>query len=190
MQQDQFNRELCDFIGAAVTPFHAVAAMVGKLQSAGFTALAEDEPWRLEEGGRYYVQRNGSSLIAFTLGNVAGAAGGMRMVGAHTDSPCLMVKPEPDLAQQGYLQLGVQVYGGALLNPWFDRDLSIAGRVSYRSVEGRLRTALVDFREPVAIIPSLAIHLDREANKNRSVNPQTDLAPPQGPAPIGSEWPQ
>ena len=99
------------------------------------------------------------------------------MVGAHTDSPCLMVKPEPDIVRKGYLQLGVQVYGGALLNPWFDRDLSLAGRVSYRDSSGGLRTALVDFREPLAVIPSLAIHLDREANKNRSVNPQTDMAP-------------
>jgi aspartyl aminopeptidase len=88
-----------------------------------------------------------------------------------------MVKPEPDLLRQDYLQLGVQVYGGALLNPWFDRDLSLAGRVSYRSVAGQLRTALVDFRDPVAVIPSLAIHLDREANNSRTVNPQTDLAP-------------
>lgn len=175
--KDQFNRQLCEFLGAAVTPFHAVAAMVARLRDAGFTALAEDQSWRLEAGGKYYVQRNGSSLIAFTTGGGEGALQGMRMVGAHTDSPCLMVKPEPDLLQQQYVQLGVQVYGGALLNPWFDRDLSLAGRVSYRSVTGQLRTALVDFRDPVAVIPSLAIHLDREANNSRKVNPQTDLAP-------------
>lgn len=177
MQKEQFNTELCEFLGAAVTPFHAVQSMVARLQGGGFTPLAEDETWQLEAGGRYYVQRNGSSLIAFTLGQGDGPARGMRMVGAHTDSPCLMVKPEPDLVRQGYQQLGVQVYGGALLNPWFDRDLSLAGRVSYRSVAGQLRTALVDFRDPVAVIPSLAIHLDREANNNRTVNPQTDLAP-------------
>ncbi|MGB1141353.1 MAG: M18 family aminopeptidase [Halioglobus sp.] len=177
MQQEDFNRGLCDFIGAAVTPFHAVSRMLEDLQSAGYTVLAEDEPWQLEQGQGYVVQRNGSSLIAFTTGAGDGPVGGMRMVGAHTDSPCLMVKPEPDIVRQGYLQLGVQVYGGALLNPWFDRDLSLAGRVSYRDPSGGLRTALVDFREPLAVIPSLAIHLDREANKNRSVNPQTDMTP-------------
>jgi aspartyl aminopeptidase len=88
-----------------------------------------------------------------------------------------MVKPAPEKVSKGYFQLGVEVYGGALLNPWFDRDLSLAGRVSYRCADGRLRTALIDYRDPIAFIPSLAIHLDREANKNRSVNPQKDIPP-------------
>ncbi len=99
------------------------------------------------------------------------------MVGAHTDSPCLMVKPNPEIQSQGLLQLGVQVYGGALLNPWFDRDLSLAGRVSYQCPEGKLRVGLVDFRDAIATIPSLAIHLDRDANKNREINPQTAIMP-------------
>ena len=99
------------------------------------------------------------------------------MVGAHTDSPCLMVKPAPEKLRNGCFQLGVQVYGGALLNPWFDRDLSLAGRVSFQSGDGQLRTALIDYRVPVATIPSLAIHLDREANKDRTVNAQTDILP-------------
>ena len=99
------------------------------------------------------------------------------MVGAHTDSPCLMVKPNPEVVRNGYFQLGVEVYGGALLNPWFDRDLSLAGRVSYQCKEGGLRSALIDFRRPIASIPSLAIHLDREANTDRSVNAQSHLPP-------------
>ena len=99
------------------------------------------------------------------------------MVGAHTDSPCLMVKPNPEKTSQGYQQLGVEVYGGALLNPWFDRDLSLAGRVTFLDGQGVLRKQLVDFRDPIAVVPSLAIHLDREANKERSVNPQTDIVP-------------
>ncbi len=99
------------------------------------------------------------------------------MVGAHTDSPCLMVKPAPEIHSQGLFQLGVQVYGGALLNPWFDRDLSLAGRVSYLDGDSRLRVALVDFRDAIATVPSLAIHLDRDANKNREVNPQTAIVP-------------
>jgi aspartyl aminopeptidase len=128
-------------------------------------------------GGRYFVTRNDSSLIAFTIGSDATPSDGMRMVGAHTDSPCLMVKPAPEVVRKGYFQLGVQVYGGALLNPWFDRDLSLAGRLSYLCPEGVVRMALVDFRDPVACIPSLAIHLDREANDNRSVNAQEHLLP-------------
>ena len=101
-------------------------------------------------------------------------------MGAHTDSPCLKVKPQPESHGNGYLQLGVEVYGGALLNPWFDRDLSLAGRVSYLDRNGALARGLVDFKEPVAVIPSLAIHLDREANENHSVNAQTCLPPVLG----------
>ena len=175
--QTLFNQELCGFLARATTPFHAVAEMVQTLDAAGFRPLAEDEEWQLESGGRYYVTRNGSSIIAFGIGRESGPAEGMRMVGAHTDSPCLMVKPSPEKLRQGYFQLGVEVYGGALLNPWFDRDLSLAGRVSFQCEEGQLRTALIDYRDAIATIPSLAIHLDREANKNRSINPQKDIPP-------------
>jgi len=177
MDQDTFNRRLCDFLAAATTPFHAVREMSRTLREAGFTRLDEGGSWELAAGGRYYLTRNDSALVAFVHGREQGPVAGMRMVGAHTDSPCLMVKPAPELRRNGYLQLGVQVYGGALLNPWFDRDLSLAGRVSFRGAGGRLQLALVDFREPLAVIPSLAIHLDRTANESRTVNAQTDLAP-------------
>ena len=175
MASAPFNDGLLGFLGRATTPFHAVETMAEALETAGYTALPEDRSWSLAPGGRYYVTRNGSSLVAFRLGEERSA--GLRMVGAHTDSPCLMVKPNPDRTRHGCYQLGVEVYGGALLNPWFDRDLSLAGRVSYSRRDGALATALVDLREPVAVIPSLAIHLDREANSNRSVNPQTDILP-------------
>ncbi|HEY7775035.1 MAG TPA: M18 family aminopeptidase, partial [Kineobactrum sp.] len=161
----------------ASTPFHAVAAMVARLKEGGFIHLPPDGDWLLQPGQRYFLTRNDSSLVAFVAGTEAEPASGMRMVGAHTDSPCLMVKPSPEKQRSGYFQLGVEVYGGALLNPWFDRDLSLAGRVSFAGDDGRLQTALIDFRRPLAIIPSLAIHLDREANQNRKVNPQTDILP-------------
>ena len=176
MEQETFNQSLFEFLDRATTPFHAVQEMARQLQEAGFSRLAEDESWDLAEGDRRYVIRNGSSIVAFIVGRESPAAG-VRMLGAHTDSPCLMVKPVPEKNRKGYLQLGVEVYGGALLNPWFDRDLSLAGRVSFECAEGDLRSALVDFRDPIASIPSLAIHLDREANKNRSVNPQKDILP-------------
>lgn len=177
MNYEQFNQQLCGFLGEATTPFHAVAAMVSRLESAGFTRLAEDAAWRIEAGGSYFLVRNGSSIVAFVVGREEPPVAGLRMVGAHTDSPGLMVKPSPEKVRNGYLQLGVEVYGGALLNPWFDRDLSLAGRVSYKDDSGRLRSALIDYRRPVAIIPSLAIHLDREANSSRSINPQKDILP-------------
>jgi len=99
------------------------------------------------------------------------------MVGAHTDSPCLKVKPQPEINKNGYLQLGVEVYGGVLLNPWFDRDLSLAGRVTFRDGSQKIQSRNIDFEMPIAVIPSLAIHLDREVNKTRSINAQKDLPP-------------
>jgi len=176
MQQQPFNQQLLEFLAASPTPFHAVAQMQQRLIAAGFSLLDERQPWPLQAGGRYVVTRNGSALIAFSLpatGDLCDT--GLRLIGAHTDSPCLKVKPQPERVQNGYFQLGVEVYGGALLNPWFDRDLSLAGRVSYLDDRGELCQQLVDFKQPIAVIPSLAIHLDREQNQSRSINPQLHL---------------
>ena len=177
MELDKFNEELLHFLSRATSPFHAVREMTRRLDAAGFTQLSDDTLWELDSGRGYYLVRNDSSLVAFYLGSTHGPLEGVRMVGAHTDSPCLMVKPKPEKKSKGYQQLGVEVYGGALLNPWFDRDLSLAGRVSFATPQGELCKALVDFRNPVAVIPSLAIHLDREVNSNRSINAQTDIVP-------------
>ena len=178
MQKDDFNRDLLSFLSQSPTPYHAVKQLRDALEKHGFVRLSESEQWQLTPGHRYYVTRNDSSLIAFIYGHDDITQHGIRMVGAHTDSPCLKVKPNPELKRQGYLQLGVETYGGVLLNPWFDRDLSIAGRVVYRETEGGpLRQTLINFERPVAILPSLAIHLDREANNSRTVNPQTDIPP-------------
>ena len=121
------NQGLIDFLAASPTPFHATASLARRLEEAGYQRLDERDAWRTEAGGRYYVTRNDSSLIAFKLGRNAPLEHGLRLVGAHTDSPCLRVKPNPELARKGYWQLGVEVYGGALFAPWFDRDLSLAG---------------------------------------------------------------
>lgn len=174
---EQFNRGLLDFIGASPTPFHATANMAAQLDERGFTALALDQAWDLQPGGRYYCSRNGSSIVAFVYGSETLPESGIRMLGAHTDSPCLKVKPSPELYQQGYLQLGVEVYGGVLLNPWFDRDLSLAGRVTFTTPDKQLHSRLIDFSRPIAVIPSLAIHLDRDVNSNRSINSQKDIPP-------------
>lgn len=174
---DKLNASLLDFIQRSPTPFHATENLRAQLVDAGFEELHEADCWQTRAGGRYFVSRNASSLIAFTLGEQPVPEDGLRMVGAHTDSPCLHIKPQPETVQQGYYQLGVEVYGGALLNPWFDRDLSIAGRISYRDSEHQPGHVLVDFKRAVASIPSLAIHLDRDANKSRSINAQKHLPP-------------
>lgn len=177
MSQQAFNQGLLSFLENSPTPFHAVATMEKSLLDAGFIRLDERQAWQLEVGGRYFTTRNGSSIIAFIAGQEPINEQGIRMVGAHTDSPCLKVKPRPDVFQKGFHQLGVEVYGGVLLNPWFDRDLSIAGRVAYKNNNGVLKTLLMDFEVPVAVIPSLAIHLDRDANNSRSINNQKDILP-------------
>jgi|TARA_B110000908_G_scaffold15482_1_gene17653 aspartyl aminopeptidase len=177
MDIETFNCDLLDFLAASPTPFHAVQQMEIRLSQAGFVVLREADDWTLDAGGRYCVIRNSSSIVAFTLGEKSILDQGLRMVGAHTDSPCLKVKPQPELFKKGYFQLGVEVYGGALLNPWFDRDLSLAGRVSFRDTLGNIGSVLIDFKRAIATIPSLAIHLDREANSARSINAQTDIPP-------------
>lgn len=177
LSPQHLNRGLLDFIDASPTPFHAVANMKSALLDAGYQPLNEKDSWGTLPPGGYYVTRNDSSLIAFNLPQASLAETGFRMVGAHTDSPCLKVKPQPGSVKQSFWQLGVEVYGGALLNPWFDRDLSLAGRVSFVNPAGQLQQALVNFKNPVAVIPSLAIHLDREVNQNRSINPQQHLPP-------------
>ena len=177
MEHIDFNNDLLSFLNQSPTPWHAVTSMKKQLDRAGFHQLDERDDWSLQAGTGYYAIRNGSSIVAFRTGNTDTVQAGVRMVGAHTDSPCLKVKPNPVLRRKGFLQLGVEVYGGALLNPWFDRDLSLAGRVTYVDADGQVQDALINFCKPVAFIPSLAIHLDREANSSRTVNPQTDLPP-------------
>lgn len=171
--QSDFNQALLNFLQASPTPFHATSSMSEILLSAGYTELFEDQAWQLKEQAGYFIRRNDSSIIAIWLADKSQA---LRLVGAHTDSPCLKVKPNANLSGKGYFQLGVEVYGGALLAPWFDRDLSLAGRVHAR-INGRIESVMVNFERAIATVPSLAIHLDREANKGRTINPQTQLPP-------------
>ena len=177
MNQDHFNQELLEFLQASPSPFHCVENLLHKLQDSGFIYLNEGDDWHLEVHGRYVTTRDDGSLVAFVYGENDPATAKIHLVGAHTDSPCLKIKPEPDVHKASYNQIGVEVYGGVLLNPWFDRDLSIAGRVTYRDSAGLISNKLINFKRPVAIVPSLAIHLDREANSKRSINAQNHLYP-------------
>ena len=177
MSQKRFNTELLDFLERSPTAFHAVAALKSMLRDSGYIELSEEEQWDLADGHNYFITRNDSALIAFRHDSQSLLDEGLRLTGAHTDSPSLKVKPNPEICRQGYVQLGVEVYGGALFAPWFDRDLSIAGRVHYKSRRGELRSALIDFSDPIAVIPSLAIHLNRGVNDSRSINAQKELVP-------------
>jgi len=173
MNKQDFNEGLLGFLDASPTPFHATRNMSMMLQNAGFTRLIESQKWELEEGRKYFLTRNDSSVIAFTYPK----SKNYTMIGSHTDSPNLKLKPNPVIKEHGVVKFGVEPYGGLLLNPWFDRDLSLAGRVSYLDSKGEIKDTLIDVKKAIAIIPSLAIHLDEKANKERTVNMQTDISP-------------
>ncbi|XP_078150373.1 Zn-dependent exopeptidases superfamily protein [Carex rostrata] len=178
---DPVALELVDFLNASPTAFHAVDEAKKRLKEAGFVHISEREEWELETGGKYFFTRNHSTLIAFAIGKKYVAGNGFSIVGAHTDSPCLKVKPVSKVAKGGYLQVGVQTYGGGLWHTWFDRDLAIAGRVIVKeSKEGCVSYShrLVRVREPIMRIPTLAIHLDRNVNSEGfKINTQSNLAP-------------
>jgi aspartyl aminopeptidase len=173
MNKQDFNEGLLGFLDASPTPFHATQNMAGMFENAGFIRLDELSKWNLQKNKKYYLTRNGSSIIAFTYTGVKNYL----LVGAHTDSPNLRLKPNPIIKEHGVVKFGVEPYGGILLGPWFDRDLSLAGRVSYLNAQNVIKEALIDVKKPLAIIPSLAIHLDREANNTKSINAQTDISP-------------
>ncbi len=166
-------QDLLNYIERSPTPFHATKNLVSLFTENGFILLDEGASWSISKNNAYVVTRNDSSIIAFRTGN--DLTQGINMLGAHTDSPCLRIKPNADINKHGYTQLGVEVYGGALLHPWFDRDLSIAGRVSGVNKDGSLFHDIIDFKKAVAIIPNLAIHLDRDANSKKTINAQTNL---------------
>jgi len=172
MTKDIAN-DLINFIAKSPTPFHATQNLVTLFTEKGYIQLDESQTWSIKANTSYVVTRNDSSVIAFQTGD--DLTQGINMIGAHTDSPCLRIKPNPDINKHSYTQLGVEVYGGALLHPWMDRDLSIAGRVSGINKDGSLFHDIIDFKKAVATIPNLAIHLDRDANKNKTINPQTNL---------------
>ena len=170
--------DLLAFIHASPTPHHCVAEAKRRAVEAGFTALDERQTWQLEAGKGYVVERGGA-LVAFRVGTEAPAEGGFRIVGAHTDSPNLRIKPNPDTGKEGYLQLGVEVYGGVLQYTWLDRDLGLAGRVVLKGEgPGQLEHRLVRIDRPLMRVASLAIHLDREVNKKGlHLNEQNHLPP-------------
>lgn len=156
--------DLLDYIDASPSPWHAVAEAARRLEARGYRPLHEAEPWELAAGGGYYVVRGGSSLIAFRLGERPLVEAGYRMVGAHTDSPGLRVKPRAGHAKGGMGVLGVEVYGGPILATFTDRDLTLAGRVQVGGTGGR-EERLLQFERPLVRLPNLAIHMNRSVNE-------------------------
>ncbi len=171
-------RDLCAYLDAAPSPFHAVKETVRRLEGAGFQPLREIDAWKLTPGAAHYVVRGDASVIAFRVGQKSPVEAGFLVLGAHTDSPNLRLKPQPAVGRDGYAQLGVEVYGGVLLYTWVDRDLGLAGRVVVEEDDGTLAHRLVRIDRPIARVTSLAIHLDREVNdKGLVLNKQQHLAP-------------
>jgi aspartyl aminopeptidase len=165
--------DLRAFVDASPSPAHAVAELSRRLTAAGFTELAEVDRWELSPGAAHFVVRRGGSLIAFRVGSAPLAQSGMRLVGAHTDSPTFRVRPHPDVRQAGYRLVGVEPYGGALLHTWLDRELTVAGRLALRGG----RTELVRLPGAPLRLPSLAIHLDRSVREGLTLDPQRHLVP-------------
>ncbi len=180
MNTKPFNDRLFDFLEQTPTSFHTGHVLEALFGHAGYTVLDDRSAWILEPGGRYVIKRNDGAVIAFHTGDMDFAGQGFRMTGAHTDSPGLKIKPCPDIRSSTFYQLAVEVYGGPILSTWFDRELALAGRVSWVAEENGIPTltsALTDLEKPMVVIPSLAIHLDRDVNNGKSINRQNDLPP-------------
>lgn len=168
------NKELFDFIKNSPTPFHAVKNAGEALEKAGFLPLCESGEWSLERGKGYYVTRNGSSVIAFKVPE--GDFSGFMMTASHCDSPAFKIKENPELTDKHYVRLSAEKYGGMLCSTWLDRPLSVAGRVMVKTEKG-VSMRLVDLKEPCAVIPNVAIHMNRKANDDMSYNPAVDMLP-------------
>jgi len=170
--------DLLRFIQVSPTPFHAVAEAIARLEAAGYQRLDEAAHWNVAPGAKVYVVRADSSIAAFRRGSLPPSEGGFRLVGAHTDSPNLRLKPRSAYTRAGVRQLGVEIYGGVLLHTWLDRDLSLAGRVLTRGADGGIVSHLFDAKRALLRVPSLAIHLNREVNTaGLKLNAQDHMAP-------------
>ncbi|MER8183431.1 M18 family aminopeptidase [Kitasatospora sp. NPDC094015] len=163
--------DLIAYLGTAPSPFHAVAGAAERLEKVGFRQVLETDAWDATTGGRYVIR--GGALIAWYVPEGAGPQTPFRIVGSHTDSPNLRVKPLPDTGSAGWRQVAVEIYGGVPLNTWLDRDLGLSGRLALR--DGSVRLVRID--EPLLRVPQLAIHLDRQVNDGLKLDKQRHLTP-------------
>lgn len=169
---------LFDLLKRGTSSCHVTAFVQEKLEEHGFSELSMKEDWKIANGGKYFVNYRGSTLIAFTLGELCPGGEGFRIGAAHTDFPCFKIKPNPEVGAKGYGKLNLEAYGGGILSTWTDRPLSVAGRVALKSRDVFApKVEYVDFGRPLMTIPNLAIHMNREINKGIELNKQTDLQP-------------
>ncbi len=172
---DRKTKALCSFLESSPTAYHAVDNLRKELEANGYTALSEAEVWTLAPGGKYYLIRGGSSLVAF---RVPQNARGFRIAACHSDHPCLKVKENLSV-NDTYTRLSVEPYGGLIMSSWLDRPLSIAGRVFVETEQG-MESRLINIDRDLALIPSVAIHMNREVNNGYKWNPAVDLLPLMG----------
>lgn len=169
-------QDLLDFIDASPSPWHVITSLECQLQAFQFQRLDEKEAWTLIAGGRYYVVRDDSSIVMFVAGHHELCRTGFKILGAHTDSPGLRLKPNPMINSDKLLRLAVEVYGGPILATFSDRDLSLAGRIAYRTDNGGIASRLIHFEQPLLRLPNLAIHMNRAVNEEGlKLNKQIEL---------------
>ena len=178
MSAHQQVQYLLDFIDASPSPWHVIKTIEAQLatQTQGWERLDETAKWALQPGGRYYVVRDDSSIILFIQGEKSLAETGFKIIGAHTDSPGLRIKPNAASSMDGLLRLGVEIYGGPILATFTDRDLSLAGRIAYKNDQDDIASMLVKFDQPLLRLPNLAIHMNRAVNEEGlKLQKQTEL---------------
>lgn len=172
-----FAKDLIQFIDASPNAFFAVAEMKRRLTKEGFQELNEKDKWKLKKGGRYFVTKNDSAMVAFQMGMGSPEEYGFHIIGSHSDSPGFQVKPNPEM-KGAYLRLNTEVYGGPILNTWLDRALSLAGRVVLKGKNPLAPVVkLVNIDRDLCVIPNLAIHMNREVNSGFALNPQEHTLP-------------
>ncbi|WP_066890291.1 M18 family aminopeptidase [Clostridium nigeriense] len=171
--------DLIDFLYKSPTAYHSVKTIKERLGLNGFSEVKESEKWNLQKEGKYYVIKNDSALIAFTIGNGDVEEDGFKLIGAHTDSPGFRIKANPEMVSEGkYIKLNTEVYGGPILYTWFDRPLGIAGKVTLKGKSPlKPEVKLVNINKPLLIIPSVAIHMNRSVNEGFNINKQKDTLP-------------
>ncbi len=177
--KEEFAKNLIDFIDKSPSSFHATKNVEDRLINSGFKKINLQDRWELKKEGKYYITKNKSAIIGFVVGNEKIEEEGFKIVGAHTDAPTFKIKPNPEITvEDKYLKLNTEVYGGPIMSTWYDRPLSIAGRISLKTENPlKPKEVLIDMERPLLIIPNLAIHMNRSVNDGVKINPQTETLP-------------
>ena len=178
MEVKSFAREVIEFIDESPTVYHVVKNCSDILEENGFKRIMPREKWEIKRGGKYFLKKSSSTIIAITVGKNFDVKKGFKIFGGHTDSPCFRIKPNPEMISENIVRLNTEVYGGPILNTWFDRPLSIAGRIIVRSEDSFFpKTIKIKIDEPLLTIPNLAIHQNREVNNGVKIDRQNDILP-------------